>query len=315
VNRPPSPSPERRERGQVIVVFALALVVIVAMVGLVIDGGSTYAQRRDMQNVADAAAMAGAYAYTNTPTQSAAITAAQSIATSNGYTNGVNGVTINVTVTTEDAFTTVKVDLGKPHQNSFAGVMGMSSWGVATTATAETGAPNAATGAAPIIFNTSAVSAASTGPTHEQPFGEPGTGNVSVPQTPTTFNWTVYCTANGNACNGNTNTVDGLINGSGRNTTVTLGELIGPLNAGSHTALFSDLANLVNQPPITVAIVDNSGAMKGWAMFQLTGSVGGSTKQIRGYFVSPMNPSNLSIVNGGGSGTSLFGGYTVRLVN
>jgi len=314
VNRPPSP--ERRERGQVLVVFALALVVIVAMVGLVLDGGSTYAQRRDMQNVADAAAMAGAYAYTNTYVTSpgtapnAAFVAAESIATANGYTNGVNGVTISVTIGSLNGATTVQVDLGKPHQNSFAGVMGMSSWGVATTATAETGAPNSATGAMPVIFNQNSV----TNSTSNQTFGEPGTGTEDVPQTPTTFNWTVYCTANGNPCNGDSNTVDNLINGSGTNTTVNLKELIGPLNAGSHTTLFSDLAAHVGQD-LAVAIVNNDGAMVGWAMFHLTGSVGGSTKQISGYFVSPTNNSALSITNNGGNGTSQFGTYTVRLVN
>ena len=52
-----------RERGQVLVIFALALVAIMAMTGLVLDGGSAFVQRRDMQNVSDSAAMAAGYAY------------------------------------------------------------------------------------------------------------------------------------------------------------------------------------------------------------------------------------------------------------
>ena len=40
-------SDRERERGQIIVIFALALVAIIAMVGLVLDGGSAFAQRRD----------------------------------------------------------------------------------------------------------------------------------------------------------------------------------------------------------------------------------------------------------------------------
>ena len=51
---------DRRSRGQALVVFALALVAIVAGVGLVLDGGNAYAQERVTQNGADAAANAGA---------------------------------------------------------------------------------------------------------------------------------------------------------------------------------------------------------------------------------------------------------------
>jgi len=47
-------------KGQIIVVAALALVVIVGMTGLVIDGGAVFAQQRVAQNGSDAAATAGA---------------------------------------------------------------------------------------------------------------------------------------------------------------------------------------------------------------------------------------------------------------
>ena len=48
-----------RWHGQTIVVFALALTALIAMVGLVIDGGNAFAQQRRTQNGADAAAEAG----------------------------------------------------------------------------------------------------------------------------------------------------------------------------------------------------------------------------------------------------------------
>jgi len=54
--RPPRHAP----RGQTLVVFALALTALLAMVGLVIDGGNAFAQQRRTQNGADAAAEAGA---------------------------------------------------------------------------------------------------------------------------------------------------------------------------------------------------------------------------------------------------------------
>jgi hypothetical protein len=50
----------RRQRGQMVVLFALSLAVIVLAVGLVIDGGNALVQRRASQNAADFAALAGA---------------------------------------------------------------------------------------------------------------------------------------------------------------------------------------------------------------------------------------------------------------
>lgn len=51
---------KRRHNGQAIVLVALAVVALFAFVGLAVDGGYTFAQRRWMQNAADAAALAGA---------------------------------------------------------------------------------------------------------------------------------------------------------------------------------------------------------------------------------------------------------------
>jgi hypothetical protein len=48
------------ERGQVLVIVALGLVALVAMVGVVIDGGYAWGKQRETQNVADSAAEAGA---------------------------------------------------------------------------------------------------------------------------------------------------------------------------------------------------------------------------------------------------------------
>jgi len=48
------------DEGQVLVMVALMMVGLVADVGLVSDGGLVFSQRRDLQNVADAAASAGA---------------------------------------------------------------------------------------------------------------------------------------------------------------------------------------------------------------------------------------------------------------
>src|SRR6188472_2365017 len=49
----------RSPRGQMIVIVALGLTALVAMAGLVIDGGMAWSNRRQVQNAADAAALAG----------------------------------------------------------------------------------------------------------------------------------------------------------------------------------------------------------------------------------------------------------------
>lgn len=49
-----------REQGQVIVLMAIAMVAILAMVALVVDGGNTFSQQRMTQNATDSAANAGA---------------------------------------------------------------------------------------------------------------------------------------------------------------------------------------------------------------------------------------------------------------
>jgi Putative Flp pilus-assembly TadE/G-like len=54
------PIPRRRgEHGQALVLLALSLVALLAMTGLVIDGGNAWAQQRQTQNASDAAAEAG----------------------------------------------------------------------------------------------------------------------------------------------------------------------------------------------------------------------------------------------------------------
>ena len=315
MNRLPSAWRGRRssdrsaERGQVLVIFALALVAIVAMTGLVLDGGATFVQRRDMQNVADAAAMSAGYGYSLTGTTAAADIAAQSTAISNGYVPGSGGVVYSLTWDAAGgAGRHFTVNLTKPHANNFAGIVGMSTWNVSTTATIEAGWPNAAVGPMPIIFNSKAFQGNGAGALNEISYDEPDPGNQDVPITATKFNWTEYCN-----CNANSASVRNLIDNGGDPRTISLSDHISPLNNGSHTTLFSSMANWIGTE-FAVPIVDDNGNMVGWATFHLTGSVGGSTKQIRGYFVSPINPTALTIVDSASPGGN-YGSYTVKLTN
>lgn len=57
---PNRPTERTAKKGQSIIIIALAMFVLLAIIGLAVDGGSTYAQRRNAQNAADAAALAAA---------------------------------------------------------------------------------------------------------------------------------------------------------------------------------------------------------------------------------------------------------------
>ncbi|NLT74847.1 MAG: pilus assembly protein TadG, partial [Chloroflexi bacterium] len=75
-----------REGGQTLVIVALAMAVLMLMAGLAVDVGMAYNERRDMQNAADAAALAGAQRLCDGSTQSVALNAAVSAGQLNGAT-------------------------------------------------------------------------------------------------------------------------------------------------------------------------------------------------------------------------------------
>src|SRR5512141_3125363 len=53
------------QRGQVLIIFVFVIIVLIGFVGLAVDGGNVYADRRHAQNAADAAALLGAVTRTN----------------------------------------------------------------------------------------------------------------------------------------------------------------------------------------------------------------------------------------------------------
>jgi len=86
----------RREQGQILVMVAILMTALLGFVGLVVDTGHLYAQRRQSQNAADEAATAGARDRFYGGSKDAAITAARSNASGNGFNN--NGTSNTVTV-------------------------------------------------------------------------------------------------------------------------------------------------------------------------------------------------------------------------
>jgi Putative Flp pilus-assembly TadE/G-like len=74
-----------REHGQVLVVFALGIVSLVALLALVVDGGFLYVERRTAQTSADAGALAGARALRELSSIATIRDSATAFATSNAF--------------------------------------------------------------------------------------------------------------------------------------------------------------------------------------------------------------------------------------
>ncbi len=74
----------KTERGQALVIITFAIIGLIAMTGLVVDGSLAYADRRNAQNAADSAAMSAALAHVRGADYQQT---AQGIAAANGYDN------------------------------------------------------------------------------------------------------------------------------------------------------------------------------------------------------------------------------------
>jgi len=86
----------REESGQALVFTALCMTVLLGFMALAIDVGLLFRARRNVQIVADAAAVAAALDYKYNGVVSSAKAAGQAAATANGMTNGVGGVTVAI---------------------------------------------------------------------------------------------------------------------------------------------------------------------------------------------------------------------------
>lgn len=106
----PSKAPRRarfRERGQTLAIVAVMLVGLVGMLALVVDMGNIYTQRRQMQNAADAGALAGARALALSQGAAAAEAAVADLTGRNGATTYSSTIAArDVTVTARRSFPT-----------------------------------------------------------------------------------------------------------------------------------------------------------------------------------------------------------------
>ncbi len=126
----------KQEKGQVAVIVAILLVVLVGMAAYAIDVGSLYQERRHLQTVADAAALAGAQELPERP--DLAEQAAIEYAAKHEVIIDSSNIEISNTLTSDpnwkDTITVIPINPGK--QTYFAGVLGFNQVEVAAQATA-----------------------------------------------------------------------------------------------------------------------------------------------------------------------------------
>lgn len=85
----------REESGAIAVMFALMLPVIIGFIGLGVDVGLWYMERRAIQTAADAAAISAMYEKDGGGTSGEISTAASTDATRNGYDSSSDSITVN----------------------------------------------------------------------------------------------------------------------------------------------------------------------------------------------------------------------------
>ena len=128
------------QRGQILVLFAGGLLLLLLVAALAFDVGMMLVERRDEQNAADAAALAGArYVLTDT---ARAVDAARDLARMNGYDDADPNEIVNVFIPPLHGryvglpgFIEVQIEATRP--SIFGGVIGKANWpigamGVAT---------------------------------------------------------------------------------------------------------------------------------------------------------------------------------------
>lgn len=150
-HRTASRGDRRAEHGQIIVVFALALFAILAMAGLLVDGGRAWSDHRIGQNAADTAALAAAKTISAGGNAAAAAVSARDVANANGYPSNLTtcagavqslkGVVVNYPPLAgphlgDNKY--VEVAISRRLQTTFAAVVGQSCWLVSARAVAQT---------------------------------------------------------------------------------------------------------------------------------------------------------------------------------
>ena len=163
---------QRSERGQALIMFVLAAGVLFGFTAMAVDVGLILQERRQLQNTADAAALAGAIELPDSP--GAAYAKAQEWAENNGVdTAAGDDLDINVDIT--DNSVTVRVE--REQGFIFGRVLGLVSTQVHADSTARVGSPLNLAGMLPFGVLESAVNYDGTPVTIKYDANDPTEGN------------------------------------------------------------------------------------------------------------------------------------------
>jgi hypothetical protein len=135
----------RHEAGQAAVLTVAFLTVLLGMTALAVDVGTWFHSKRDLQAVADSAALAGAQALPDDPTQARAL--AIDYGSRNGVTIPAGAISFSSQYVAND---TINVQLDRAAPGFFSRVFGVGSVDVGAHASARTDAMSEAMYAAPI---------------------------------------------------------------------------------------------------------------------------------------------------------------------
>ena len=162
--------PPRRhhESGQTIVVFVIFLTVLLCFVGVVIDGGMYYVERRNMQGTADAAALAAVRELPNSSSRALAA-AHEYVDSRNSESNG----TIR-SIEFSDSNRRVTLRVGKTGTQSFGALFGLDAPEIGARASARVQMMGARPGMLPIAFMKDSFEI---GKNEEIKWDDPGGGN------------------------------------------------------------------------------------------------------------------------------------------
>ena len=133
------------EKGQIAVIACFVLIVAMGMMAFVIDEGSVYQTRRNLQTIVDSAALAGAQELTENPNE--AVQKAIEYADNNNFSITAENVAISSTFVAND---TITVSVNNPNTPLFfASFVGVDSVNVPAQATATVNGPGSMTGLMP----------------------------------------------------------------------------------------------------------------------------------------------------------------------
>ena len=136
---------KRNERGQALVLMVVFVVSLLGMAALVLDVGSWYRAKRNLQATADAAALAGAQALPDTPADASGL--ASQYATKNAPDLASADYSVSSNVVPNDRLT---VHVTRPSPGFFAKLFGVDSVQVGATAAAQSEGMEQAKYVAPI---------------------------------------------------------------------------------------------------------------------------------------------------------------------